>query len=82
MKRNKTRVRQEIAAITTLVDQTIKRIYTGEPIYMLVSVVDMRGNNITIQTVNGHPNPPPPPPIQLLVNPPMGGSAPLATRSF
>jgi hypothetical protein len=57
--------RQDLAAFSKFVKTTLRRMYTGQPILMVVSVIDLKGPAIAVQTVAGHSNPPPPP------NPPM-----------
>ncbi len=62
--------RKEFAEFERYVKATLRLMYNGEPIRMIVSVVDMRGPAIAIQTVNGRPFPPPPPnPPSIMVGP-------------
>ena len=64
--RQRPKKRRDFAAFVKFVNLNLRRIKAGQPVLMVVSVVDLRGNALTVQTLNGHPNPPPPL-IRLLV---------------
>lgn len=60
-KKTRAQQRKDLVAFTKFVHGTLHLMAAGQPIRMIVNVVDMRGQNLVIQTVSGHPNPPNPP---------------------
>ena len=60
-KKTRAQQRKQLADFSKFVHSTIRLMAAGEPIRMIVNVVDMRGQNLVIQTVGGHPVVPTPP---------------------